>query len=178
MTVRKGGKLRKVLSEFVEFQPRDKTDGWIEKTQEDCLFCGEGLLRKEKFRDAVKDHDHISGKFRGAAHSACNKKLRLNVKTLEIPVVFHNLQNYDAHLIMQEISNVGGELSCLAKNMEKYISFSLRKLKFIDSFSFMADSLHGLVKATPQGSLKKTAELAEALGGPLELIITNIAQNT
>lgn len=149
---------------FAEMQERDKADAWIEKWQEDCLFCRSRLRHKEKFRDAVKNHCHISGKFRGAAHSECNKKLRLNIKTLKIPVVFHNLQGYDAHLIMQAIANTNRtkELGCTAKNMEKYISFEFGNLKFIDSCAFMAASLDSLVKATPKESLKKTEELAKA----------------
>ena len=48
----------------------------------------------------VKDHCHIAGKYRGSAHRDCNIKVKLNDKT---PVVFHNLKNYDSHLIMQEL---------------------------------------------------------------------------
>ena len=52
--------------------------------ENNCMNCGEPLLRK-KFRDAVRDHCHITGKFRGAAHNACNLKLRINPKTAIIP---------------------------------------------------------------------------------------------
>ena len=45
----------------------------------------------------VRYHCHITGKYRGYAHSDCNINLKLNHK---IPVVFHNLKNYDSHLIM------------------------------------------------------------------------------
>ena len=37
----------------------------------------------------VRDHCHISGKYRGSAHRDCNTNLRLNHK---IPIVFHNLK--------------------------------------------------------------------------------------
>lgn len=101
---------------MAELQTRDKIGDLIEKWLEDCLFCGLSLRHKEKFRDAVKDHCHITGRFRGAAHSSCNKKRQLNVKTLAIPVVFHNLQGYDAHLLMQEMDGTDEkrELSCIA----------------------------------------------------------------
>ena len=52
--------------------------------ENNCFLCKEPLLREE-FRDAVKDHCHITGKFRGAAHNACNLKLRINPETVVIP---------------------------------------------------------------------------------------------
>ena len=57
------------------------------RTAETCHVCDKPLEG-----DAVRDHCHITGKYRGAAHTACNLKLRLNPKTTTIPVVFHNLR--------------------------------------------------------------------------------------
>ena len=48
----------------------------------------------------VRDHCHITGKYRGPAHRDCNIKVKFNHKT---PIVFQNLKNYDSHLIMQEL---------------------------------------------------------------------------
>ena len=48
----------------------------------------------------VRDHCHITGKYRGSAHRDCNINVKLNLK---LPVVFHNLKNYDSLLIMQEL---------------------------------------------------------------------------
>ena len=105
--------------------------------------------------------NHIIGRFRSAAHDACNKKLRINPKTIQIPIVFHNLKGYDAPHLMQAMSKVegAGELNCIAKNMEKYISFSLGNLRFIDSNAFLLSSLDALVKATPKEALKITKTL-------------------
>ena len=50
----------------------------------------------------VRDHCHVTGKYRGSAHRDCNINVKLNHK---IPVVFHNLKNYDSHLIMQKRGN-------------------------------------------------------------------------
>ena len=97
--------------------------------------------------DSVYDHCHITGKYRGAAHNACNLKLRLNPKTTTIPIVFHNLRGYDSHLLMQAISKVEGRISCILNNTEKYISFSLGQVRFIDSAQFLLTSLDKLVAA-------------------------------
>ena len=47
----------------------------------------------------VRDHCHITGKYRCSAHCSCNIILKL---TKNVPAIFHNLQNYDNHLIMQK----------------------------------------------------------------------------
>lgn len=49
---------------------------------EKCHIC-----MQESGADRVRDHCHVTGKFRGAAHNTCN----LNLKRREfIPVFFHN----------------------------------------------------------------------------------------
>ena len=104
----------------------------------DCSICG-----KELGEDRVRDHDHVTGMYRGAAHNICNLKYRI---TWKVPVVFHNLRGYDSHLIMQEIGKFKMEVNVIPNNMEKYISFSLGKnLVFIDSIQFMSSSLEALV---------------------------------
>ena len=110
-----------------ERNPKDAIDQWIANTQETCLFCAEPLL-VPNFKDSVRDHDHMTGKYRGAAHNECNFKLKLNPKTMPIPVIFHNLKGYDGHLLMQAIARVQGEIRCIPTNTEKYISFSLGNL--------------------------------------------------
>ena len=49
-----------------------------------------------------------------------------------IPIVFHNLHGYNSHLIMQAISQVDGEITCIPNNVENYISFSLIKKKKLE----------------------------------------------
>ena len=75
-----------------------------------------------------------------------------------IPVIFHNLRGYDSHLIMQAISETKEKLDCIANNMEKYISFSIWQLRFIDSLQFLNASLEKLVKSNDPDSLLITKE--------------------
>ena len=94
----------------------------------------------------------MSGKYRGAAHSECNLQFHLrkdqqNQKdSFYIPVLFHNLRGYDSHILMQSIGKYKDmNLKVIANTMEKYISFTMGNLKFIDSYQFMGASLQKLV---------------------------------
>ena len=69
---------------------------------------------------------------------------------MPIPVIFHNLKGYDGHLLMQAMARVLGEIRCIPTNTEKYISFSLGNLRFIDSVNFLLSSLDKLVKGSDE----------------------------
>ena len=56
-----------------------------------CCIC-EKLFDDDD--EKVRDHCHVTGKFRGAAHCNCNINLQLTKKVF---VVFHNLRGYDGH---------------------------------------------------------------------------------
>ena len=108
---------------------KNKSDMNTKKFYKDdgnCIECKEPLKRSE-FRDAVRDHCHITGRYRGAAHNACNLQLRIYPQSVKIPVAAHNAKNYDTHLIMREIGKMQGKLSCIPYNMEKYITFTWKK---------------------------------------------------
>ena len=48
----------------------------------------------------VRDHCHITGKYRDSVDRDCDIKFKLNNK---IHIMFHNLKKYGSHLIMQEL---------------------------------------------------------------------------
>ncbi|KAK3783596.1 hypothetical protein RRG08_048478 [Elysia crispata] len=129
-----------------------RADWETHRTARRCHVCDDRLKGY-----SVRDHCHITGKYRGAAHSTCNLKLRLNPKTTTIPVVFHNLRGYDSHLLMQAISKVEGRMSCIPNSTKKYISFSLGQLRFIDSAQFLLASLDKLVSTNKPETFQITA---------------------
>ena len=111
---------------------KNDNECWIK-----CWICDNDYVK-------VRDHCPITGKYRGSAHRNCNINVKLNHK---LPVVFHNLKNYDSHLIMQDLSKFNLEINVIPNRLEKYMSFSINnKLAFIDSFQFLSSSLDGLVK--------------------------------
>ena len=117
-----------------------------------CSICQKPLTGKR-----VRDHNHITGAFRGASHSYCN----LNYKqSKRIPVIFHNLKNYDGHHLMSELGKFDDyEISVIASTLEKYITFRLKKkdcpleLVFLDSFQFLPTSLEKLVSNITKSDL-------------------------
>ena len=59
----------------------------------------------------IRDHCHYDGKYRGAAHNICN----LRYKTpKEIPIISHNVSNYNYHFIIMELAEeFEGQFECL-----------------------------------------------------------------
>ncbi|KAK3700421.1 hypothetical protein QZH41_004481 [Actinostola sp. cb2023] len=142
-----------------------------EESREDYENATECFICNRKLKDdKVRDHDHLTGLYRGAAHEVCNLNYRI---PKHIPVIFHNLAGYDAHLFIKSLGFSDGKIDCIPNNEEKYISFKKnivvdsffkkdkkskkykkifikRELRFIDSFKFMSSGLDKLV-----GNLKK-----------------------
>ena len=107
-----------------------------------CCYC-----KKDLGSDRVRDHDHLTGKYRGAAHNSCNlEEGKKRTRHYTIPVFFHNLKGYDSHLIMSEVGKHTSRLSAIPMNFEKMISFSFSHLRFLDSQAFLNASLDTLVK--------------------------------
>ena len=70
----------------------------------------------------VRDHFHITGKYRGSAHRDCNINVKLNHKIL---VVFRNLKNFGSHFIMQELGKFKFKINVIPNRLEKYMSLSV-----------------------------------------------------
>ena len=96
-----------------------------EKVISDSSGSGDDIPEGRGFAVKVKDHCHLTGKYRGAAHQNCNLKYK---EPSFIPVVFHNLSGYDAHLFIKQLGVSSGEINCIANTEEKYISFTKKIL--------------------------------------------------
>ena len=154
--------LREHATKIINYEEKDmiplaKKEEENYNNQKVCYICKKEFDKSDKKHYKVKDHCHYTGKYRGAAHNICN--LRYKVPK-EIPIVFHNGSTYDYHFIIKElVKEFEGNFECLGENTEKYITFSIPikkkienkdieityKIKFIDSFRFMATSLSKLV---------------------------------
>ena len=119
-----------------------------------CFICGDKFKNSyknekeaEKYKK-VRDHCHFTGKYRGCAHSICN--LNYCNKHFKIPVFFHNMKNYDGHLIIQNAEKLSNKkkIDVIAQNSEKFINIGFDSLSVKDSFSFITASLDRLVPMT------------------------------
>ena len=141
---------------------------------ETCHICKKELVNDNGV-DKVRDHCHFTGQYRGAAHNSCNLQCR---KPMILPVIFHNLQGYDAHLFIKQLACLPGELNCIPSTEEKYISFSKKikvdeckssrtgemislyfEIRFIDSFKFLQTSLANLVGNLQPDDFYNTKEI-------------------
>ena len=64
-----------------------------------------------------------------------------------IPVIFHNFKGYDSHLIMQYITReyTPRSIAVISTSSEKFFSFQIGNLRFLDSLQFLTASLNTLV---------------------------------
>ena len=160
-----------VKNEFNKPLKMTNDDELCFKLEEKCHICNKKYTDKDI---RVRNHCHITGKYRGSAHQECNLKLRIEPEKIKIPVIFHNLRGYDSHFIMQTIgaivkkhtykNNKGWDIqmsiNAIPNNMEKYTAFMLgNHLTFIDSFQFMSSSLDKLVSNLPKDDLKYTSQV-------------------
>ena len=82
-----------------------------------CSICKKLIDNDE---EKVRDHCHITGKFRGAGHWDCKINFQL---TKKVPVIFHNLRGYDSHLIFNEFDKFDLKIDVLPNGLVKYMAF-------------------------------------------------------
>ena len=148
--------LREPATKIINYKKKDMTP--LTKKEEEnynnqkvCYICKKEFDTSDKKHHKVRDHCHYTGKYRGAAHNICNLRYKI---PKEIPIVFHNGSTYDCHFTIKElVKEFDGNSECLGENTEKYITIKIEnkdieityKIKFIDSYRFMATSLSKLV---------------------------------
>ena len=121
------------------------------KNNKICRFC-EKIIESDK----VRDHCHLTGKYRGPAHNTCN----INVKQKDsnfIPFAFHNFSNYDCHMFFKKLVDLKKDkvkFKIIPKTNEEYISVKYGCIKFIDSYRFLSESLDKLVKNLDEDDFK------------------------
>ena len=121
------------------------------KNNNKCRFC-----EKEIILDKVRDHCHLTGKYRGPAHS----KRNINVTQKQsnfIPFLFHNFSNYDCHMFFKKLVDKKKDkvdFDIIPKTNEEYISVTYGCIRFIDSYRFLSCGLDSLVENLDEDDFK------------------------
>ena len=106
-------KMKKHFNKPLKITKENETD--FQKAAK-CHICDIKYTDKDV---RVRDHCHITGKYRGSAHQDCNLKLNIEPEKIKIPVIFHNLRGYDSHFIMQQIGEIAKEHTYTNKKGQK-----------------------------------------------------------
>ena len=82
-----------------------------------CWIC-EKLIDDDD--EKVRNHCHVTSKFRGTTHWSCNIDLQIIKKVL---VIFYNLKGYDSHLIFSELNKFDVKIEVIPNRLEKNMAF-------------------------------------------------------
>ena len=128
---------------------------------EECWLCEEPFTE-----DKVRDHDLLTGKYRGAAHNICNINCKQRSSSF-VPIFFHNFSGYDCHLIFEELLieayNQNYNPTIIPKSLENYVSVQVGCLRFLDSYRFLSSSLDKLVKSLDNFPIMKLEGMSDDL---------------
>ena len=125
-----------------------------------CRFC-----EKEILSDKVRDHCHLTGKYKGPAHSKCNISVTQKQSNF-IPFIFHNFSNYDCHMFVKKLADKKKDkvdFDIIPKTNEGYIPVTYGCIRFIDSYRFLSSGLGSLVKALVDNNNKRLKDFKDEI---------------
>ena len=109
---------RKVMNKhFIKNLILSEEEEHLFQKSNSCWVCKKLIDNDE---EKVRDHCHVTGKFRGAAHWSCNINFQL---TKKVPVIFHKFRSYDSHLIFSELNKFNAKINVIPNGLEKYMIF-------------------------------------------------------
>ena len=111
-----------------------------------CFFCNKTLNWDDNENPVVKDHCHISGKFRGAAHRGCNVNAPRQSK---IYIYFHNAKGYDNHHIIEALAadKKTKNIEVVGNTKEKYVQIRTKRFFIHDSMAHLSTGLDELAES-------------------------------
>ena len=112
------------------------------------------FVKKNYECDKVRDHCHLTGKYRGPAQNRCNINLTQKQSNF-IPFLFHIFSNYDCHMFFKKFvdeKNDKLKFDIILKINEEYISVTYGCIRFIDSYRFLTRCLGSIFKTLVDNS--------------------------
>ena len=138
----------KITNKDIIMTEEDKEDF---RNNNSCRFC-----KKNYESDKVGDPCHLTGKYKGPAHSKCNINVSQNQSNL-IPFILHNFSNYDCHMFFKKLVDKKFEkikFDFIPEKFEEYISVTYGCKKLIDSYRFLLGGLDSIVRTLVDNSKK------------------------
>ena len=108
-----------------------------------CRFCEKNIES-----DKVRDHCHLTRKYRGSAYNTCNGN-GAQKQSSSNPFVFHNFSNNDFHLFFQGLvdeTNEKVKFDILPKANREIISVTFGCIGFSDRYRFISKNLDRIFK--------------------------------
>ena len=146
----------------IPMKPLTEEQKELYETATVCKHGFKGLAGRK-----VRDHDHSTGEYLGAACNACN--LKRQGRRFFLPLIFHNAKGYDMHPLIQEVTKAKYNCSFegIPNSSEKLLSLTItppneaHPIRVIDSLQFMMGSLSSVVE-----NQKKEMKTKEEEGFP------------
>lgn len=115
-----------------------KSDWVIFNNTTECYLCDTSFNDDKVVK--CRDHCHFTGTFLGAACQQCNLKRR---RPRKLNIFLHNGSKYDFHFIIKAINEKEGirNINILPYNGENFRTISFNSFIFVDSMSFLQNSL-------------------------------------
>lgn len=144
--------IQQILSNIEPMHITEEHNDLIKNAMQCCICKKRFTIYDKIYSRIVRHHNHFTGEIIGPACNVCNLNCQ---QATFIPVIFHNLKNFDSHILCKHIGHFKNHrLQCIAQNTERYVSFSLGSLRFIDSLQFLPASLENLVANLAQDGLQ------------------------
>ena len=155
----------KYLEKLDEVEPMVMTPGdlFMYECAEVCHICKQPFNERKREEessdrersDKVRDHDHLTGKFVGAAHNHCNLARR---ECKKLTGFCHNNSGFDLSFIMHAIGKRATKerdwdeesrsihsLNAIPLNTQRFKVLQINQCTLLDSLAFLNDSLEKLV---------------------------------
>jgi hypothetical protein len=150
-------KIEKIINERREKYENHKLTKEEEKKFKKAKKCY--LCNCEIKGEKIREHCHLTGKYRGASCNDCNLEY-VNKNEKKLICMSHNL-NYDGAFILAEAQDFTENIDIISTTEEKFMCFEFCKLIFKDTFKFLTMSLESLVEIMDKKDLLFTKEYYE-----------------
>ena len=133
-----------------------------DESEEDCRKINICRFSEKNIEcDKIRDHCHLTSRYRGVAHSKCNINVTQEQSNF-IPFIFHNFSSYDCHMFFKKLvdeKNGKVDFEIIPKTNEEYISVTYGCIRFIESYRFLSSDLDSLDKTINDKNHKTSKKL-------------------